>query len=163
MATDGSPVHYKTAALAERLTVYADLRDGGSDSWDAAREMDVSSDTGRRYERWYAQQRNLPPAAQGSRAGALVLDADNAERVLAKDPEPNTSEQEHETALLLAGGAKTAAELREWLEMTGLSGYEPGKGRYHYGSPRHQRARAPAAPATEEAAGAAGTKRGDAA
>ena len=48
----------------ERLRQYAQLRDQGIRRFDAAREVGVASRAGDIYERWYRQQRGLPPPRQ---------------------------------------------------------------------------------------------------
>jgi hypothetical protein len=58
--------HHVTAARNKRLARYAELRDQGIDSYDAAREVGLTGETARsRYERWYRSVRGQPPRRRG--------------------------------------------------------------------------------------------------
>jgi hypothetical protein len=52
---------WDTAALATRFTRYAEARDRGLLPIDAGRELGLSDGQTRRCERWYREQRSLPP------------------------------------------------------------------------------------------------------
>jgi hypothetical protein len=66
--TDARRVHPRTAAFETRLRRYLDLREDGTDSREAAREVGVTDATRRRYEHWH-RAGMAPGQADSGKAG----------------------------------------------------------------------------------------------